>query len=457
MKNAFIRGVLLVVFSAFCGRATAQSQDLSRTNYKPLHTDAPVPELTGIDFIGPVSGGPFPIFDTIKLPINKASTKITYHEQTYDLLTDKISTFSFNLEYDGDSKYSLWYILDNLENKDTLFLKVPIVYPGDYTCKIVLTLPIKGQAKESFRVQSLPFPLQIRGCQVTASPKSAKPFDELVLSLSPPFEQPPGEATSNLSVRFAENKAMIKEVNKNGIKVFVPDLPEGWTPEISISYMGTPIALPYTGFTIAPRASAGPGWFTSVIAGLFGIVVTAVAFGWALRYFDPLKLKEPNPAFPQIGQLVNVSSRDEKTRRMKVDFASKDTNEQEVAKTEAPPVELAEACASGNCVLFTGAGVARQGGMSDFGECLIRVCERARDTSEGLNHNWSLPIQAAERGDLMTASDLIRNWLSEETILDLMAKEYVREPGASNQIYDVLRQLNFAGVLNWSCDSKIRT
>ena len=118
------------------------------------------------------------------------------------------------------------------------------------------------------------------------------------------------------------------------------------------------------------------------------------------------------------------------------------------------PSALAAACATRKCALFTGGGIAAQGGLPTFKSVLEGIIELAADSHSG--RPWEMVRSYLDGGDVITVADILAAWLDRKDLLRLMRSVYVRKPGAPTRIYQLIGQVEeFAGILNWSWDDRL--
>src|SRR6185369_9801947 len=91
----------------------------------------------------------------------------------------------------------------------------------------------------------------------------------------------------------------------------------------------------------------------------------------------------------------------------------------------APPEELVEICASGDCVLFAGGGIAAQAGYPIWGVGLARLLEMAAEANP--SSPWDSLRTALTNGDLSLVAELIRSRLPEDQLHSMVKATFKTE------------------------------
>jgi len=115
----------------------------------------------------------------------------------------------------------------------------------------------------------------------------------------------------------------------------------------------------------------------------------------------------------------------------------------------APPEELVEICASGDCVLFAGGGIAAQAGYPIWGVGLARLLEMAAEANP--SSPWDSLRTALTNGDLSLVAELIRSRLPEDQLHSMVKATFKTESNSLPAIHHALRNIPFRGVMttNW--------
>jgi len=115
----------------------------------------------------------------------------------------------------------------------------------------------------------------------------------------------------------------------------------------------------------------------------------------------------------------------------------------------APPEDLVEVCASGECVLFAGGGIGAQAGYPIWGIGLARLLEMAAEPNPSAA--WDSLRTALTNGDLSLVAELIRSRLAEGELLAMVKATFKTESNSLPAVHLAFRNIPFLGVMtpNW--------
>jgi energy-coupling factor transporter ATP-binding protein EcfA2 len=323
--------------------------------------------------------------------------------------------------------------------------------PGPYKMQVTIREGASGSRRDGepprLIVASKPVPIEVTTkYTVDVTPQSAARSAEVEIRITP---RPYPYALSTARVYFGSTPSLVVGPTESGLRVLVPDAVSSGHQNVRVE-LGDPnvtvVKNDFTGFTVQRS------WIEVLTLLFLPVFLGLLALsGWAnYRLFTQLRDYQAQITRLQDASKGRIAGSTPKS--LQEDLLPLDSKAGTVPKV---PRELALACTGKKCVLFAGGGVAIHSGLPSFGEALKKLIEDA--SKEDRKHSWDQLQLALESGDENSVANVLRTWLSPNTLIDLLRRAYVRGPKISNEIYRLLSQIPFAGVLNWTWDERLRT
>jgi energy-coupling factor transporter ATP-binding protein EcfA2 len=298
----------------------------------------------------------------------------------------------------------------------------------------------------------------------------------------------PVEYWGATQVLFNNTPAKILSMKPGVFRVEVP-LDLGTTQPVVVFTVSGVKAAPYQNFRVAPEPVATPApsqsagssrvsiWATVAVFGILILIGAYFVYGrrrrraWARErkevearqiQFETEQATARERYAKQIAELKLAL--DERTRvksggaLVSDETAKRQENKEGVAHQDksivdgfvpAPPDELVEVCASGECILFAGGGIGAQAGYPIWGTGLARLLEMAAEANPSAA--WDSLRTALTNGDLSLVAELIRSRLPEGELLAMVKATFKTESTSLPAVHRAFRNIPFLGVMttNW--------
>jgi energy-coupling factor transporter ATP-binding protein EcfA2 len=285
------------------------------------------------------------------------------------------------------------------------------------------------------------------------SPSHAAPGDYITIV----FTEPIGEAR----VTFGEAAAEVKSNVAGVLYVRVPNLEAGQTPPIYIATSRGSAA--YVGFSVAAGASSPAPQHQRVVTPsaasrqqpsllnrvkewiepvMPGVAAVAIAIGAAEVWRAWHERRRLRAELDQ-ARFVNESARS--------DFALPESADGSGAIPDVPK-ELVQICASGNCLLFAGPGLAAQAGCPTRFEALERLV-RVADLNERVRQEM---LHALRNGQTQVTTDVLVAKMPRWELISQLMFMYVYGAVDQSEAHRLLGRMPFAGVLTTGWDNLLR-
>jgi hypothetical protein len=291
----------------------------------------------------------------------------------------------------------------------------PITYLGFTVAKPVLST-------------AAPPPLSIE----KITPANVASGEEVWVSLS----RPP-DTQAGVSLYLGELKIASVPHGQRLVARIPDDAPAGVA---SLAVVEGSVATPPSAFTIVPRTTLGipqswllPGvgiLLTVLILGVFGYRAwqTRRRYARLTRQYDVIRSGYESRLSDPVDEAADA-----------------------FVETAELPVELAEICASGNCLLFAGPGLAAQARLPTRYETLSYLIRNA-DLDDTVRQQL---LDASERDQLGFVSEVLGSTIPRETLIAELQNLFAGDDTELSEAHELLRKIPFAAALTTGWDGLI--